>query len=76
MGDLNGTLDDRTLSAATSPLHSAQAEAGAGSGLTWPVSFPVARTTTYSSAAWTPRASWTLPATDSDHPPVAATLKL
>ncbi|MFC9226780.1 hypothetical protein ACFT8W_39660 [Streptomyces hygroscopicus] len=54
MGDLNGTLDDRTLSAATSPLHSAQAEAGAGSGLTWPVSFPVARTTTYSSAAWTP----------------------
>ncbi|MDN3060944.1 endonuclease/exonuclease/phosphatase family protein [Streptomyces sp. SRF1] len=76
MGDLNGTLDDRTLSAATSPLRSAQAEAGAGFGLTWPAAFPVARIDHILVRGVDPRASWTLPATDSDHLPVAATLKL
>ncbi|NIY65749.1 endonuclease/exonuclease/phosphatase [Streptomyces malaysiensis] len=76
MGDLNGTLDDRALSAVTSGLRAAQSEAGAGFGLTWPASFPVARIDHILVRGMDPRASWTLPATDSDHLPVAATLRL
>ncbi|MEU1945816.1 endonuclease/exonuclease/phosphatase family protein [Streptomyces sp. NPDC020125] len=76
VGDLNGTLDDRALSAVTSPLRSAQSEAGAGFGLTWPASFPVARIDHILVRGVEPRSSWTLPATDSDHLPVAARLKL
>ncbi|CDR09655.1 endonuclease/exonuclease/phosphatase family protein [Streptomyces iranensis] len=76
VGDLNGTLDDRGLSAVTSRLRSAQAEAGAGFGLTWPASFPVARIDHILVRGVDPRASWTLPATGSDHLPVAARLRL
>ncbi|GGS23185.1 membrane protein [Streptomyces aureoverticillatus] len=76
MGDFNGTFEDRALSAVTSRLRSAQAEAGAGFGFTWPASFPVARIDQILVRGVEPRSSWTLPATDSDHLPVAATLKL
>ncbi|MDQ0946750.1 vancomycin resistance protein VanJ [Streptomyces phaeochromogenes] len=75
VGDFNGTLYDRELSPLTSGMHSAQTEAGAGFGLTWPSSFPVARIDHILVRGMTPRASWTLPATDSDHLPVAARLK-
>ncbi|MER7348261.1 endonuclease/exonuclease/phosphatase family protein [Streptomyces aurantiacus] len=76
MGDFNGTFEDRALSAVTSRLRSAQAEAGAGFGFTWPASLPVARIDQILVRGVDPRSSWTLPATDSDHLPVAATLKL
>ncbi|MGP8300532.1 endonuclease/exonuclease/phosphatase family protein [Streptomyces inhibens] len=76
VGDFNGTLDDRALSALTSHMHAAQTEAGAGFGLTWPASFPLARIDHILVRGIDPRASWTLPATDSDHLPVAAKLRL
>ncbi|MEV7076319.1 endonuclease/exonuclease/phosphatase family protein [Streptomyces sp. NPDC093990] len=76
VGDFNGTLDDRALSAATSRLRSAQSAAGAGFGLTWPASFPVVRIDQILVRGVDPRASWTLPATGSDHLPVAARLGL
>ncbi|MEU4892612.1 endonuclease/exonuclease/phosphatase family protein [Streptomyces sp. NPDC044780] len=76
VGDFNGTFEDRALSAVTSRLRSAQSEAGAGFGLTWPASLPVARIDHILVRGVDPRASWTLPATDSDHLPVAATLRL
>ncbi|WP_405623806.1 endonuclease/exonuclease/phosphatase family protein [Streptomyces sp. NBC_00076] len=76
VGDLNGTLDDRALSPVTSQLYSTQSAAGAGFGLTWPASFPVARIDHILVRGVTPRASWTLPATSSDHLPVAATVKV
>ncbi|QIB47810.1 hypothetical protein G3H79_36790 [Streptomyces aureoverticillatus] len=76
MGDFNGTFEDMALSAVTSRLRSAQAEAGAGFGFTWPASFPVARIDQILVRGVDPRSSWTLPATDSDHLPVAATLTL
>ncbi|MVO89258.1 hypothetical protein GPA10_32010 [Streptomyces sp. p1417] len=76
LGDLNGTFDDRALAAVTSRLRSAQAEAGAGFGFTWPAAFPVARIDQILVRGVDPRSSWTLPATDSDHLPVAAGLKL
>lgn len=49
---------------------------GAGFGLTWPASFPVARIDHILVRGVEPCSSWTLPATDSDHLPVAARLKL
>jgi vancomycin resistance protein VanJ len=76
VGDFNGTLDDRELSPVTSRMRSAQTEAGAGFGFTWPSSFPVARIDHVLVRGVTPRASWTLPATDSDHLPIAANLTL
>ncbi|MEU9183230.1 endonuclease/exonuclease/phosphatase family protein [Streptomyces sp. NPDC048484] len=76
VGDFNGTLDDRELSPVASRMRSAQTEAGAGFGFTWPSSFPVARIDHILVRGVTPRASWTLPATDSDHLPVAAKLRL
>ncbi|MDX2705293.1 endonuclease/exonuclease/phosphatase family protein [Streptomyces sp. PA03-6a] len=76
MGDFNGTTDDRALSAVTSHLRSAQAESGAGFGLTWPASFPVARIDHILVRGMEPRSAWTLPATGSDHLPVAASVRL
>ncbi|WP_030559998.1 endonuclease/exonuclease/phosphatase family protein [Streptomyces aureocirculatus] len=76
MGDFNGTFEDRALSSVTTRLRSVQAEAGAGFGFTWPASLPVARIDQILVRGVDPRSSWTLPATDSDHLPVAARLKL
>ncbi|WTS91686.1 endonuclease/exonuclease/phosphatase family protein (plasmid) [Streptomyces coelicoflavus] len=76
VGDLNGTTDDGALAALTSPMHSAQEAAGAGFGLTWPAAFPLARIDHILLRGMEARSAWTLPATDSDHLPVAASLRL
>jgi vancomycin resistance protein VanJ len=72
LGDLNGTVDDRAFDDITSQLHSAQTAAGDGFGFTWPASFPVARIDQILVRGAKPDSSWVLPATGSDHLPVAA----
>jgi vancomycin resistance protein VanJ len=74
LGDLNGTVDDRALAGVTSRLTSAQTEAGDGFGFTWPARFPVARIDQVLVRGVEPVSSWVLPATGSDHLPVAARL--
>ncbi|MEU8776631.1 endonuclease/exonuclease/phosphatase family protein [Streptomyces sp. NPDC048606] len=76
MGDLNGTVEDSALRPVTSGLTSAQRAAGAGFGFTWPASFPVVRIDQILVKGMDVTSSWTLPATGSDHLPVAATLRL
>ncbi|MDI9832839.1 endonuclease/exonuclease/phosphatase family protein [Streptomyces sp. KAU_LT] len=76
VGDLNGTTDDDALSALTSDLRSAQDAAGKGFGLSWPAAFPLARIDHILVRGVESRSAWTLPATDSDHLPVAASLRL
>lgn len=72
LGDLNGTTDDRAFDGLTSRLRSAQEAAGDGFGFSWPASFPVARIDQILVRGVEPKRAWTLPATDSDHLPVAA----
>ena len=72
LGDLNGTMDDRAFADLTSQLRSAQNAAGDGFGFTWPASFPVARIDQILVRGVKPESSWVLPATGSDHLPVAA----
>jgi vancomycin resistance protein VanJ len=74
LGDLNGTLDDRAFAGLTSQLRSAQEMAGDGFGFSWPAKFPVARIDQVLVRGVTPDRSWVLPATGSDHLPVAATI--
>jgi vancomycin resistance protein VanJ len=72
LGDLNGTMDDRAFADITSQLHSVQDAAGDGFGFSWPASFPVARIDQILVRGVEPESSWVLPATGSDHLPVAA----
>ncbi|QOV39848.1 endonuclease/exonuclease/phosphatase family protein [Streptomyces ferrugineus] len=72
LGDLNGTMDDRAFADITSQLRSAQEVAGDGFGFTWPARFPVARIDQILVRGVEPKSSWVLPATGSDHLPVAA----
>ncbi|ADJ46166.1 hypothetical protein AMES_4341 [Amycolatopsis mediterranei S699] len=72
VGDFNGTADDRALAPITRRLHSAQDEAGDGFGFSWPAGLPLARIDQIFVAGVRPVAAWTLPATGSDHLPVAA----
>ncbi|MFJ6655626.1 endonuclease/exonuclease/phosphatase family protein [Streptomyces sp. NPDC091377] len=72
LGDLNGTTDDRGLDGLTSQLHSAQDEAGNGFGFSWPARFPTVRIDQILTRGVEPRSAWVLPATGSDHLPVAA----
>ncbi|WP_405812858.1 endonuclease/exonuclease/phosphatase family protein [Streptomyces sp. NBC_01390] len=74
LGDLNGTLDDRAFAGITSQLHSAQDAAGDGFGFTWPAKFPVARIDQILVRGVEPVSSRVLPATGSDHLPVAAAI--
>ncbi|MCX5205186.1 endonuclease/exonuclease/phosphatase family protein [Streptomyces sp. NBC_00237] len=74
LGDLNGTTDDRALAGLTSRLRSAQKAAGDGFGFTWPASFPVARIDQILVRGVEPRSARVLPATGSDHLPVAAAI--
>ncbi|MCV2457884.1 endonuclease/exonuclease/phosphatase family protein [Streptomyces sp. ICN988] len=76
VGDLNGTTDDRALSALISGMTSAQDASGAGFGLSWPASFPLTRIDHILVRGMQPRSAWTLPATGSDHLPVAASVRL
>ncbi|MFF4507509.1 endonuclease/exonuclease/phosphatase family protein [Streptomyces sp. NPDC001401] len=72
LGDLNGTTDDRAFDGITSRLHSVQDAAGDGFGFSWPAKFPVARIDQILVRGVRPESSWVLPATGSDHLPVAA----
>jgi vancomycin resistance protein VanJ len=72
LGDLNGTMNDRSLNAVTSQLRSTQGAAGSGFGFSWPASFPMARIDQIMVRGMKPVSSWTLPRTGSDHLPVAA----
>ncbi|WP_119729977.1 endonuclease/exonuclease/phosphatase family protein [Thermomonospora amylolytica] len=74
LGDLNGTMDDRAFAGITSRLRSAQDAAGDGFGFSWPAKFPVARIDQILVRGMEPKSSWVLPATGSDHLPVAATI--
>ncbi|MGW6591957.1 endonuclease/exonuclease/phosphatase family protein [Streptomyces globisporus] len=72
LGDLNGTLDDRAYAGITSRMESAQEAAGSGFGFSWPASFPVVRIDQILVRGVEPESAWVLPATGSDHRPVAA----
>jgi vancomycin resistance protein VanJ len=74
LGDLNGSLDDRAFAGITSQLRSAQGTAGDGFGFSWPARFPVVRIDQILVRGMEPESSWVLPATGSDHLPVAARL--
>ncbi|MCX4551486.1 endonuclease/exonuclease/phosphatase family protein [Streptomyces sp. NBC_01387] len=76
LGDLNGTMNDRSLNAVTAQMRSAQGAAGNGFGFSWPAKFPMARIDQIMVKGADPVSSWTLPRTDSDHLPIAARLKL
>ncbi|MFJ8884323.1 endonuclease/exonuclease/phosphatase family protein [Streptomyces sp. NPDC102402] len=76
LGDLNGTMNDRSLNAVTAQMRSTQGAAGDGFGFSWPASFPMARIDQIMVRGVEPLASWTLPATDSDHLPIAARVQL
>ncbi|MET9500354.1 endonuclease/exonuclease/phosphatase family protein [Streptomyces sp. NPDC006622] len=76
LGDLNGTMNDRSLNAVTSQMRSAQGAAGSGFGFSWPASFPMARIDQIMVTGVEPLTSWTLPRTSSDHLPVAARVKV
>ncbi|MFJ8105558.1 endonuclease/exonuclease/phosphatase family protein [Streptomyces sp. NPDC096132] len=76
LGDLNGTMNDRSLNAVTSQMRSTQGAAGSGFGFSWPASFPMARIDQIMVRDVEPVTSWTLPQTGSDHLPVAARVKL
>ncbi|MFC9286121.1 endonuclease/exonuclease/phosphatase family protein [Streptomyces sp. NPDC057052] len=76
LGDLNGTMNDRSLNAVTSQMRSAQGAAGSGFGFSWPASFPMARIDQIMVTGVEPVTSWTLPRTSSDHLPVAARVKV
>ncbi|MFF3466154.1 endonuclease/exonuclease/phosphatase family protein [Streptomyces sp. NPDC001984] len=76
LGDLNGTMNDRALNAVTSQMRSTQGAAGSGFGFSWPASFPMARIDQIMVKGIEPESSWTLPATGSDHLPVAARVKV
>jgi vancomycin resistance protein VanJ len=72
LGDLNGTTNDRAFDDITSQMRSAQDVAGDGFGFTWPATFPMARIDQILVRGVEPESSWVLPATGSDHLPVAA----
>ncbi|WP_425824919.1 endonuclease/exonuclease/phosphatase family protein [Streptomyces fractus] len=72
LGDMNGTTDDRAFDALTSEMDSAQEEAGDGFGFSYPAAFPVVRIDQILVRGMETDSSWVLPATASDHLPVAA----
>ncbi|MFF1460800.1 endonuclease/exonuclease/phosphatase family protein [Streptomyces sp. NPDC058330] len=76
LGDLNGTMNDRSLNAVTAQMRSTQGAAGDGFGFSWPAAFPMARIDQIMVRGVEPLSSWTLPATDSDHLPIAARVQL
>lgn len=72
LGDLNGTMDDRAFAGITAQMRSVQDAAGDGFGFSWPAKFPVVRIDQILVRGVEPESSWVLPATGSDHLPVAA----
>lgn len=76
LGDLNGTMNDRSLADITSQLRSTQGAAGDGFGFSWPAQFPMARIDQILVRGVEPTRSWVLPATGSDHRPVEAVVRV
>ncbi|WP_432097412.1 endonuclease/exonuclease/phosphatase family protein [Streptomyces sp. bgisy100] len=76
LGDLNGTMNDRALAPVTSQMRSTQGASGDGFGFSWPAGFPMARIDQIMVRGVEPVASWSMPATGSDHLPLAASVKL
>lgn len=76
LGDLNGTMNDRSLASVTSQMRSTQGAAGNGFGFSWPADFPMARIDQIMVRGIEPMSSWTLDKTGSDHLPVAARLQI
>lgn len=76
LGDLNGTMNDRSLAPVTSQMRSAQGAAGDGFGFSWPASFPMARIDQIMMKGMSPVKAWVMPSTGSDHLPVAASVKI
>lgn len=74
LGDLNGSMGDRAFSGLSSQMRSAQDVAGDGFGFSWPAKFPVARIDQILVRGMKPQNASVLPATGSDHLPVAAGL--
>ncbi|MFH8756414.1 endonuclease/exonuclease/phosphatase family protein [Streptomyces atroolivaceus] len=72
LGDLNGTLDDRGLE----PVGSLMNRPGPGFAFSWPAGFPVARIDQVLARSATVTRVRSLPATGSDHLPVAADIKM
>ncbi|GAB1823523.1 teicoplanin resistance protein VanJ [Herbidospora sp. RD11066] len=72
LGDLNGTTNDRAFAGLTAHLRPVHDEVGHGFGFTFPAAFPVARIDQILVRGVQPKSSWVLPATGSDHLPVAA----
>ncbi|MFE4357410.1 endonuclease/exonuclease/phosphatase family protein [Kitasatospora sp. NPDC058184] len=71
LGDLNTAADDRALA----PLTSRLTPARSGFGFSWPSALPLARIDHILTRDLPATATWTLPATPSDHRPVAARLR-
>jgi vancomycin resistance protein VanJ len=76
MGDLNGSTDDRGLAPLMSRLSSVQKTAGSGFGFSWPSAFPFVRIDQILTRGVIAADAWTLPATSSDHRPIAAGLRV
>ncbi|MFG2989591.1 endonuclease/exonuclease/phosphatase family protein [Streptomyces sp. NPDC048257] len=71
LGDLNSTVDDRGLAPLTSRLSAPRR----GLAFSWPTAFPVTRIDQILTRSATASELWTLPATGSDHLPVAARIR-
>ncbi|MFI7546397.1 endonuclease/exonuclease/phosphatase family protein [Actinoplanes sp. NPDC049599] len=72
LGDLNYTVDDRELA----PLGDLLRTADSTFAFSWPARAPVARIDQIMGRSVTVTAVWALPATGSDHLPIAARLRL
>jgi vancomycin resistance protein VanJ len=72
LGDLNGTVDDRGLD----PVLAHVGVVGPGFAFSWPASFPVARIDQILARSAAVTRVRSLPATGSDHLPIAATITL
>ncbi|MFE6050495.1 endonuclease/exonuclease/phosphatase family protein [Kitasatospora sp. NPDC056446] len=70
LGDLNTAADDHALA----PLTRRLTPARTGFGFTWPAAFPLARIDHVLTRGLPAAGTWTLPATPSDHRPLAARL--
>ncbi|MET9515197.1 endonuclease/exonuclease/phosphatase family protein [Streptomyces sp. NPDC002994] len=71
LGDLNSTVDDRGLD----PVGAQMNTVGPGFAFSWPASFPVARIDQVMTRRATVTEVWSLPATGSDHLPIAARIR-
>ncbi|WUI51251.1 endonuclease/exonuclease/phosphatase family protein [Streptomyces sp. NBC_00414] len=74
LGDLNSTVDDRGLDPVTSRME--PGDAGRAFAFSWPASFPVSRIDHVMARSATVTNVRTLPATGSDHLPVAVDIRL